>query len=145
MTSPLSPQEALIYAMMTVAAVDRQVSEQELSRIGGIVKELPAFSGFGSDWLSREAQDCGRILAKPGGVERVLEMIAAALPPELYETAYVLAAEVAASDLAIKAEETQFLELLADELGLDELICAALERGARARHQTLEAQRPRTR
>jgi tellurite resistance protein len=145
MTSPLSPQEALIYAMMTVAAVDRQVSEQELQRIGGIIKELPAFGGFGSDWLSREAQDCGRILSKPGGVDRVLEMIAAALAPELSETAYVLAAEVAASDLAIKAEETQFLELLADELGLDELICAALERGARARHQTLEVQRPRTR
>ena len=131
----LSPQEALIYAMMTVAAVDRQVTEQELSRIGGIVKELPAFRSFGSDWLNREAQDCGKILAKPGGVDRVLEMVVAALPPELYETAYVLAAEVAASDLAIKAEETQFLELLADELGLDELICAALERGARARHQ----------
>jgi tellurite resistance protein len=139
MTSPLSPQEALIYAMMTVAAVDRQVTEQELSRIGAIIKELPAFTAFGSDWMSREAQDCGKILAKPGGVDRVLEMIAAALPPELYETAYVLAAEVAASDLAIKVEETQFLELLADELGLDELICAALERGACARHQTLEA------
>jgi tellurite resistance protein len=141
MTALLSPQEALIYAMMTVAAVDRQVTEQELSRIGGIVKELPPFSGFGSDWLSREAQDCGRILAKPGGVDRVLEMIAASLPPELYETAYVLAAEVAASDLAIKAEETHFLELLADELGLDELICAALERGARARHQLAEVGR----
>ena len=101
MTALLSPQEALIYAMMTVAAVDRQVSEQELSRIGGIVKELPAFSGFGSDWLSREAQDCGKVLAKPGGVDRVLEVIAASLPSELYETAYVLAAEVAASDLAI--------------------------------------------
>jgi tellurite resistance protein len=139
MTPQLSPQEALIYAMMTVAAVDRQVTEQELSRIGAIIKELPAFTAFGSDWMSREAQDCGKILAKPGGVDRVLEMIAAALPPELYETAYVLAAEVAASDLAIKVEETQFLELLADELGLDELICAALERGACARHQTLEA------
>jgi uncharacterized membrane protein YebE (DUF533 family) len=135
MTAPLSPQEALIYAMMTVAAVDRQVTEQELSRIGGIVKELPAFRSVGSDWLSREAQDCGKILSKPGGVDRVLEIIAASLPPELYETAYVLAAEVAASDLAIKVEETQFLELLADELGLDELICAALERGACARHQ----------
>ena len=145
MTSPLSPQEALIYAMMTVAAVDRQVSEQELSRIGGDRQGAAGLQRFGGDWLSREAQDCGRILAKPGGVDRVLEMIAAALPPELYETAYVLAAEVAASDLAIKAEETQFLELLADELGLDELICAALERGARARHQTLEAQRSRTR
>jgi uncharacterized membrane protein YebE (DUF533 family) len=137
MTPQLTPQESLIYAMMTVAAVDRQITEQELSRIGGIVRELPAFRDFGSDWLSREAQDCGRILAKPGGVDRVLEMVGAGLPPQLRETAYVLAAEVAASDLTIKAEETQFLELLADELGLDELICAALERGARARHQTL--------
>jgi hypothetical protein len=29
------------------------------------------------------------------------------------------------------------LEMLADELALDELVCAALERGARARHRTV--------
>lgn len=137
MTLQLEPQEALIYAMLTVAAVDRQITEVELSRISAIVRELPPFRDFDGDWLNREAQDCGRLLAKADGVRRVLELVGAGLPAHLRETAYVLAAEVAASDLALKDEETRFLEMLADELELDELICAALERGARARHQTV--------
>lgn len=132
----LTPQEALIYAMITVSAVDRQISEDELARISSIVGELPAFRDFDGDWLGREAQDCGKLLSKPDGVRTVLELIRTGLPPHLHETGYVLAAEVAASDLSIKSEEVRFLEMLADVLGLDELICAALERGARARYRT---------
>jgi uncharacterized membrane protein YebE (DUF533 family) len=101
-----------------------------------MVNDLPVFRDTDSDWLMREAQDCGRELARPDGVRRVLALVDAGLPDHLRETAYALAAEVAASDLAVKDEEMDFLEMLADELGLDELVCAALERGARARHCT---------
>jgi len=132
----LTPQEALIYAMVTVAAVDRQVADDELSRIGSMVEDLPVFRDIGDDWFAREARDCGKILAKPEGVARVLALVREGLPPHLHETAYALAAEVAASDLTIKIEEMDFLEKLSDALGLDELICAALERGASARHRT---------
>src|SRR5512134_2087113 len=120
MTAQLAPPEALIYAMVTTSAVDRRISDDELSRIGSIIKELPPFHDFDRDWLVGEAQDCGKILARP---ER------------LYETAYVLAAEVAATDLRVRVEEVRFLELLAMRLKLDKLVCAALERAARARHQ----------
>lgn len=131
----LSPQEALIYAMVTVAAADRTISESELVRINSMVRELPSFRGLEDTWLSREAQDCGRILAKPGGVKNVVRMIVDALPPGLRETAYALAAEVAASDLAIQDDERDFLALLAERLQLDALVRAALERGAQARHR----------
>ena len=131
----LSPQEALIYAMVTVAAADRTISEHELARINTMVRELPAFRGLEDTWLVREAQNCGKILSKPGGVKSVVSMVAAALPPGLRETAYALAAEVAASDLAIKDDERDFLALLAEGLGIDPLVRAALERGAHARHR----------
>ena len=62
-------------------------------------------------------------------------MVVEALPPGLRETAYALAAEVAASDLAIKDDERDFLALLAEGLGIDPLVRAALERGAHARHR----------
>ena len=65
----------------------------------------------------------------------MLDLIADGLPERLHETAYVLAAEVAATDLRVKVEEVRFLELLAERLKLDKLVCAALERAARARHQ----------
>jgi uncharacterized membrane protein YebE (DUF533 family) len=137
MTMQLTPQEALVYVMVTVAAADRQITEAELQRIGSMVNDLPVFRGMDGGWLGREAQDCGKVLAKPDGVRGVLALVGKALPEPLHETAYALAAEVAASDLAVKEVEIDFLEMLADELGLDELICAALERCARARHRTV--------
>lgn len=140
MTLSLTPPEALIYAMMTVAAADRKISQTELDRIGSMIRDLPVFGDTGGDWLVREAQDCGRVLSKPDGINRVLMLIREGLPTHLFETAYALAAEVAASDLVVKDDEVRFLEMLADTLELDELICAALERAARARHRTARDQ-----
>ena len=37
MSRQLAPEEALIYAMVTTAAVDRAIADSELSRIGSIV------------------------------------------------------------------------------------------------------------
>lgn len=131
----LSPQEALVYAMVTVAAADRSISEHELVRINTMVGELPAFRGLEDTWLSHAAQNCGRILGKPEGVKNVVRLIVEALPQGLRETAYALAAEVAASDLAIKDDERDFLALLAEGLQIDPLVRAALERSANARHR----------
>lgn len=135
MSKSLTPVDALIYVMITMSAVDRKISDNELSRIGSIVKELPAFSGLEEDWLSGAAQQCGKLLAKADGLDKVLGLVKAALPEHLCETAYVLAAEVAATDLQVGPEKVRFLEMLAVRLGLDKLTCAALERAARARHQ----------
>jgi len=135
MPTRVKPASALIYAMITMSAVDRSMSDVEMARIGSIVSSLPAFAGHSGDWLTDEAQACGKLLAKDGGLDRVLDLISDALPENLRETAYVLCAEIAASDLEIKAEEVRFLELLADKLSLDRLTCAALERAVRARHQ----------
>jgi uncharacterized membrane protein YebE (DUF533 family) len=130
----LSPREALVYVMVTVAAADRTIGEIELTRMHSMVRELPAFHGLDEDWFGREALDCGKILAKPDGVTKVVRLIADALSGELRETAYALAAEVAVSDLAMKDDERQFLALLAERLQLDDLICAALQRCALVRH-----------
>lgn len=134
-SSFLTPQAALIYAMITTSAVDRIISDEELQRMGAIVRQLPVFTSYDHDWLVREAQDCGKILSKSGGLDRVLALIDASLPEHLRETAYVLCAEVAAADLEIKPEERRFLDLLAAELEIDQLTCAAFDRAARARHQ----------
>jgi uncharacterized membrane protein YebE (DUF533 family) len=135
MSDRLSPPEALIYAMVAVSAADRKITTDEISRIGSIVRELPPFLKYNGDWLAGAAQECGKLLAKPHGFEKVLEVVKNSLPAHLHETAYVLAAEVAASDLEHHDEEERFLAILAMKLGLDRLTCAALERAAKARHQ----------
>ena len=82
------------------------------------------------------AQECGEILQDKEGLEAVFGLAAEALTPRLRETAYALAVEIAASDLAVGKEELRFLAMLRDHLGLDKLVTAALERGAIARYQT---------
>ena len=133
----ITPHEALIYIMITTAAADRQISDRELDRIAQIVRHLPVFMGYDMDNLAKAAERCGDLLSNEDGLDDILELIASALPKKLYETAYALAVEVAAADLKVPDEEIRLLELLRDALNLDKLVTAAIERSARARHQTL--------
>ncbi len=133
----ITPHEALIYVMITMSAADRQISDRELDRITEIVRHLPVFMGYDVDKLAKTAERCGDLLSDEEGLDDMLEMIADALPKKLYETAYALAVEVAAADLKVPDEEIRLLELLRDALRLDKLVTAAIERSARARHQTL--------
>lgn len=134
MPTSLSPQEALIYTMVTMSAVDRDMKDVELARIGDLVSRMPVFEGFNDDALVPLAQDCGEVVSRNDGLSDVLAMIGAAIPERLAETAYAVAVEVAAADRSVKVEELRFLDLLRDHLKLDKLTTAAIERGARARH-----------
>ncbi len=133
----LTPHEALIYVMITMSAADREISDRELVRIAEVVRHLPVFAGYNAGNLAITAQNCGELLGDDNGLERLLERVRDALPERLRETAYALAVEVAAADLKVPAEEIRLLELIRDALELDKLVTAAIERGARARHQTL--------
>jgi tellurite resistance protein len=133
----ISHHDALIYAMVTLSAADRTMTDRELKKIGDIVQTLPVFSDFDREKLVAAAEACGNLLQDEDGLDEVLDIIAASLPQKLHETAYALAVEVAAADLHVEQEELRFLQMLRDHLGLDKLTTAAIERGARARHRTL--------
>jgi tellurite resistance protein len=135
MTQQLTPAQALIYAMFTTSAADNSMNDAEMRRIGSVVRNLPAFRDYDENNLVEEAKRWGTIASGPDGLATVLAMIRDGLPENLRETAYILAAEIAASDLHSRPEERRFLELLAQHLGLDGLTVAALQRGAQARHQ----------
>lgn len=137
MTEPLDHHDALIYAMVTISAVDRTVTDAELARIGEIVSNLPIFATYDPEKLTETSQACGEILGKDNGLEQVLQLIRSTLPKKLRETAYAVALEVAAADLNVRPEETRFLELLSDSLELDKLTATAIERGIRARNKVL--------
>ena len=130
----VSHHQALIYAMVTMSAVDARIGDRELRRIGQIVQTLPVFKGFDPEQLTRVAQECGEILQVEDGLEAVLGLIDEALPGRLRETAYALAVEVAVSDFHIWREEIRFLARLRDALELDKLVTAAIERSALARY-----------
>jgi len=137
MTESLNHHAALVYVMVTVSAVDRAMTDDELHRIGEIVSNLPVFSDYDDNDLVKTAEACGEILSADGGLQQVLRLVRGALPEKLRETAYAVALEVAAADRLVRPEEIRFLEMLGDTLELDRMTTAAIERGIRARNMTL--------
>lgn len=136
MSGTISTEQALIYTMVTMSGVEGKINAIELAEIRQLVQTLPVFRHFDEKRLVTVAQEAGDILQESEGLETVLGLVKEALKPKLRETAYALAVEVAASDLAVGKEELRFLAMLRDTLELDKLVTAALERSAIARYQT---------
>ncbi|MGY8997449.1 MAG: tellurite resistance TerB family protein [Alphaproteobacteria bacterium] len=133
----LDPHAALIYTMVLVSAADGSMDDKELRAIGDIVRHLPAFDGFSEEELPQVAQACGALLGDDDGFDTVLTIIAENLPDKLLETAYAIACDVAAANLIVDEDEMTVLQQLRWRLNIDRLTAAAIERGSRARHQTL--------
>ncbi len=132
-----SPHDALIHIMVVMSAADRAMTDAELKKIGDIVKTLPVFKSYRSDDVVVAASRCTELLQDDDGLDQIIDNALEVLPKKLYETAYALAVDVAAADLHLEQEELRLLQILRDRFNLDRLACAAIERGARARHQTL--------
>ena len=128
---------ALIYTMVLVSASDADMTDAELSTISETVRYLPVFRDFDTGQLTRIAADCTQLLSQSDGLDTALEEIKEALPKKLRETAYAVACDVAAADGEASQEELRVLEMMRHRLNIDRLIAAGIERGARARFQTL--------
>ncbi|MCG6857501.1 MAG: tellurite resistance TerB family protein [Salaquimonas sp.] len=132
-----TPHDALIHIMVTMSAADRTMTDNELAKMGDIIKTLPVFADYDMEDLMAAAAQCTTILQEDNGLDQIMTNAQEVLPKKLYETAYALAVEIAAADLHLEQEELRLLQILRDRLDLDRLACAAIERGAKARHQTL--------
>ncbi len=129
----ISHHAALIYTMVLMSAADDDMSDAELGMMGDVIRHLPAFEGYDPGLLPDTTESCAELLDDEHGLEKALDIIAAALPSHLRETAYALACDIAACDGVIHDEEIRLLDMLRIRLGLDKLAACAIERGARAR------------
>jgi tellurite resistance protein len=138
MTDPiLSPQDSLVAIMLALSAADESIRTAELAQIDNILQTLPIFAKYDQGRLSEMGQLVIGLLEPEDGLDRLFALVRRYLPERLGETAYALACDVAAADGQITGPEGRMLEEIRDELGLDRLHAAAIERGARARYQTL--------
>jgi tellurite resistance protein len=133
----LDPHDALIYTMVIVSAADSNLSDAELQMIGDIIGHLPVFRGFDRQQLPAVLNRCTRSLAGENGLDATLQAITTALPANLRETAYAIACDLIAADGSASQEEMRVLDMLRHSFTIDRLIAFAIERGARARFQTL--------
>jgi tellurite resistance protein len=134
MSSTISPQTALIYCMVIAAVANDKLAKTEIGTIGEIARGLPAFKDLHPDQMSIAIGDCSSLLDQADGLDAVIGLVKEALPRRLRETAYALACDVVAADGIAEQPELRWLEMLRDELGINRLHAAAIERGARARY-----------
>ncbi|MEL7469875.1 MAG: tellurite resistance TerB family protein [Pseudomonadota bacterium] len=137
-TEPLSPQDALVAVMIATSAADENMTDREFKEISSIVEILPVFHGFDRDRISQVGALVADLFTEEDGLDALLGLVEAALPDHLRETAYALACDVAAADGSVMMTELRLLEELRHELRVGRLAAAAIERGARARHQRLQ-------
>lgn len=134
----LTPQEAVIYLMVTASASDGKINERELRTIGRVVRSFPLFSEADEQGLVSTAESCGRLMASQDGLKKVLDACAAALPKRLAETAYAAVVDVVSADENLEMTEIRILELVRVALGVPDSGAEAIEKAAKARHMTLD-------
>lgn len=127
---------ALIYVTVLMSAADHEMDDSEVEAIGDVVAHWPVFRDFDHSKISATAADCVKLLAREDGLDEALRLVRDGLPEKLYETAYLMACDVAAADGTAAQEELRLLEMLGDTLDLGHLERAAMERASRARHRT---------
>ncbi len=132
-TASMTPQDSLVALMIAVSASDETIRTAELMMIQGIVNHLPVFGGYDPDRLNRIAQVVFDLFEEEDGLDALFGLVRDALPERLHETAYALACDVAAADGKLGQTELRLLEEIREELDIDRLHAAAIERGARAR------------
>ena len=136
-TPPLSPQDSLVALMIAVSVSDQPIRTSELLTIQQLVNHLPVFAGYDADRLRKVAQIVLDLFEVEEGLDALFGLVRETLPEKLNETAYALACDVAAADGKLGETELRLLEEIREELNLDRLHAAAIERGARARHMKL--------
>lgn len=131
----LSPQDALVAVMVAVSVSDEQMRTSEMVAIQRMVNHMPVFADYDADRIGRVARTVYDLLEEEDGLDALFGLVREALPERLYETAYALACDVAAADGTLRETELRMLEEVRHELNVSRLHAAAIEQGARARHQ----------
>ena len=134
----LTPAEAVIYLMVMTSASDGRISETELRAIGRVVRSYPMFTDADEEGLVQTSEAAGQLMSSDGGLHKVIDSAAAALPSHLNETAYAAVVDVVTADENLDMTEIRVLELIRDALKVSDDGAAAIEHAARARHMTLE-------
>jgi len=135
--APWSPEDALVAMMVAMSISDEAMKTLELLSIERIVNNLPIFASYDIDRMKTTSQTVFDLIEEEDGLDALFGLVRSALPEKLYETAYALCCDIAASDGRLRDEELRFLQETRYELNLGRLQTAAIERGARARHMTL--------
>lgn len=131
----LSPQAALIYAMVVAAGPARGIADGPAGIVGDLVDHLPIFHGLDRGQVAALASECSKEMAGPGGLDRIYGHIRAALSDRLREAAYALSCDVIAAGCRRQRDGVRAFEQIRTQLEVDPATARTIERAAKMRCQ----------
>ena len=134
---PFTPGDALVAVMVAVSASDQNLRTAELLAIERAVNHTPVFADYDIDRVRAISQTVFSLFEEEDGLDALFGLVKSALPERFFDTAYLLACDVAASDGRLGEIEAEMLAEIRDQLEIDRLHSAAIELAARARHRML--------
>lgn len=132
-----SPCDALVAMMVAVSAADETMRTSELVAIQRMVDHMPIFADYDADRIRPVSQTVMSLFEEEDGLDALFGLVRELLPEKLYDTAYLLACDVAASDGRLGEIEAEMLAEIREQLEIDRLHAAAIELATRARHRVL--------
>ncbi|SMO51087.1 tellurite resistance TerB family protein [Paracoccus laeviglucosivorans] len=132
-----SPCDALVAVMVGVSASDQNLRTAELVAIERAVNHTPVFANYDIDRVRAVSQTVMTLFEEEDGLDALFGLVRQSLPQRMWETAYLLACDVAASDGRLGEVEAEMLVEIRDQLEIDRLHSAAIEFATRARHRVL--------
>lgn len=129
--------DALVAVMVAVSASDQNLRTAELVAIERAVNHTPVFADYDIDRMRAVSQTVIALFEEEDGLDALFGLVREALPEKLYDTAYVLACDVAASDGRAGMIETEMLAEIRDQMNIERLHAGAIEFAARARHRSI--------
>ena len=93
-----TPHSAMAHTMVMASAIDAEMTDSELLRIGQQINRIPLFEDYEPDKLATDAAAIADPFVGDGGVDAAIDQIKAALPTRLRKTAYAFACEIVAAD-----------------------------------------------
>ena len=132
-----SAADTLVAVMVAVSASDQNMRTAELVAIQRIVDHTPAFANYDTDRIRGVSQTVMSLFEEEDGIDALFGLVRDSLPERMFETAYVLACDVAASDGRVSEGEAALLQEIRDQLDISRLHAAAIELAAQVRHRRL--------
>ena len=109
-------QKAIMTIVVSAVKADGDVSDEEFGRIRSMCVRSPIFAQNSKDEDDRVILFADNVTRQLGPA--ALEKAAAALKPELRETAFAFACDMILADGIVGPEEDAFISRLADTLGI---------------------------
>lgn len=134
-----SPCDALVALMVAVSASDTNMRIAELVAIERMVDHTPVFAEYDASRIRAVSQTVVTLFEEEDGLDALFGLVLDALPDHLYDTAYLLACDVAAADGRLREVEAAMLSEIREQLQIDRLHAVAIEVAAKVRHRRLQA------